>query len=75
MHSFQWNPNVDCITHCGTSLIFVHKINIVKNMPKYEIRILTSKLRKKSSFDQVQLMDEEINFATVCSSTSHYVST
>ena len=75
MHSFQWNPNVDCNTHCGTSLIFVQKINFGKNMPKYEIRILTLKLRKKSSFDQVQLMDEKINFAAVCSSTSYYVST
>ena len=54
---------------------FVPKINFVTNMPKYEIRILTSKLRKNSSFDQVQLMDEKINFAAVCSSTSHYVST
>ena len=75
MHSFQWNPNVDCITHCGTSLIFVQKINFVTNMAKYEIRILTSKLRKKSSFDQVQLMEAKTNFAAVCSSTSHYVST
>ena len=75
MHSFQWNPNVDCITYYGTSLFFVHKINFVTNMLKYEIRILTSKLRKNSSFDQVQLMEEKTDFAAVCSSTSHYVST